>query len=134
MSSSKWAVPSKGALNGEGRLKEKIIAVYYLQRRGFLPSEVDLQSLNLSPALKDFQQSGGLPKTGYFDEATSKLMGTPCCGYTNRGGPLAFAKPGSRWDHQGSHLARRDVHSQWGGWAGGQVQRANSINVTRPDG
>ncbi|KAK3936180.1 Matrixin-domain-containing protein [Diplogelasinospora grovesii] len=99
MSSAAWSVPKPGDLNQEGRLDDKTNVLRYLQRRGFLPGDADVQSADFKTALEAFQQSGGLPKTGVYDEATAKLMDTPCCGYKNHGGPLGFATLGAKWDH-----------------------------------
>lgn len=99
MATSKWSVPTAGDLSREERLQDKANAVKYLQRRQLISQDADVKSVDLKPALEAFQQSGGLSKTGEFDEPTSKLMNTPCCGYTNTGGPLAFAILGPKWDH-----------------------------------
>jgi hypothetical protein len=97
--SCNWFCPKEGDLNEDGRLADKVNVTRYLQRRGFLAAQADVQSVDLTPALEAFQESGQIDKTGTFDKATAKLMDTPCCGYINRGGPLAFTTLGSRWDH-----------------------------------
>jgi hypothetical protein len=99
MVSSRWVALSSGDLNAEGREGDKKDVIVYLQRHRFLPDDVDTNTIDLKPALKAFQQSGGLQTTGVFDDTTAELMNTPTCSYSNTGGPLAFALLGPKWDH-----------------------------------
>ncbi|KAK0711961.1 Matrixin-domain-containing protein [Lasiosphaeris hirsuta] len=102
--SSTWTAPLAGNLDLAEKLPDKINAINYFRRFGYLTTEVEAQAVDLTPIIKAFQKSGGLPQTGAFDQATAELMKKPICGYAEKetgGGPLGFTTFGSKWDHTG---------------------------------
>jgi Matrixin len=86
MSSSTEQNPSAGSPDDQSRLEDKKSnAVRFLQLHEFLPKDVDIEKVDLAPALKAFQTATGLPTTGLLDDASAKLMAGQICGFPDYG-------------------------------------------------
>jgi hypothetical protein len=97
MSQPQSTAPDAGTMESSERVLDYQFICSYLHRFGYIcqPTEVALDEL--TAALTQYQANLGLPKTGAYDQDTSKSMALPRCGVKDFIRPFDFTMPRQKW-------------------------------------